>query len=86
MPISLYFDYATSCSQPPMATVQYHVIESAIFTYCPQVKFAQGAKDMKETVLNMDEDLNVSKLRNETGADLVQMIGNFADPSRIGYG
>lgn len=41
---------------------------------------------MKATVLAMDKDDDVTDLRNENGADLVQMIGYFDNESIGGYG
>ena len=73
---------AASCSQIFLTPV--HAVESAIFTHCPQVNFNQGSKAIDETVLNMSKDPAVTSLRNEHGADLVQMFGNWRGEAGLG--
>ena len=41
---------------------------------------------MVATVLAMDKDDKLTKLRNEAGADLVQMVGYFANENASGFG
>lgn len=40
---------------------------------------------MKNTVMAMDKDDDLTKLRNEIGADLVQMVGYFDNESIGGF-
>lgn len=61
-------------------------VESANCTYCPQVKFGQGSKAIDITVLEMHKDPAVKALRDEHGADLVQMVGYWGDPRGVGFG
>lgn len=79
-----FLDTAASCSQLRLTPV--HVIESANCTYCPQVKFGQGSKKINDAVLEMHKDPAVKALRNEHGADLVQMVGYWGDPKGDGFG
>lgn len=69
-----------------MSLTPLHVVESAIFTHCPQVNFIQGGKTIVETVLNMHNDPDVTSLRNKHGADLVQMWGYWGESGGLGAG
>eukprot|EP00904_Undaria_pinnatifida_P006454 jgi/Undpi1/2939/HiC_scaffold_14.g06316.m1 len=61
-------------------------ISSLTFEVLKMDLFDQGSAGMVATVLAMDKDDKLKELRNEAGADLVQMVGYFANENANGFG